>query len=135
MQEARNTAADHQYSLTGCQAREALGPNDASQRLDERTFVERDLVGKPKGSQLNVDFRNANVLSESTGIKMSRSQQIADRLMAGDAIPALPAGNVMGCKDPIARVKIFDPLSCLDDFSRDFVTQNQWGLLDAVPFH
>src|SRR5215475_3814687 len=55
--------------------------------------------------------------------------------MADDAIPALSAGYVMGRKDPVARAKIFDLFSCLYDFSRNFVTQNQWGLLDAVPFH
>jgi hypothetical protein len=55
--------------------------------------------------------------------------------MTGQAVTALSAGHVVGSKDPVAGLEISDPLAYFDNLAGDFVTQNQRGFLDAVPFH
>jgi hypothetical protein len=53
--------------------------------------------------------------------------------MAGKAIVAGVAGDVMGDRDSVPNPELRDVLSFLDDFSGDFVTENPGGLLDPIP--
>ena len=55
--------------------------------------------------------------------------------MPGQAVAALAAGNVVRGKNPIADFKIFDAGADLRDFPGNFMTQNERGFLDPIPFH
>ena len=85
---------------------ESLRAHDTGQRFDERSFVERHRVGNAQRSRLDVYFRHANVFSEAAGIEMGCAQQVAHRLMSGQAITALAARHVMRREDTIADFEV-----------------------------
>jgi len=135
MQQAGYAAADHEHGLTRGDAAEALRAHHARERLNERTFVESHAIGNAQRAELDIDLRHADVFGESTGIEMSRAQQVADRLVSRQTVTAFPAGHMVRSKNPIAGFKVFDPFPNFSHFTGNLVTQNQRRLLDPVPFH
>jgi hypothetical protein len=55
-------------------------------------------------------------------------------MVAGEAVVARVAGDVMVDGHAVADLVFRNAFADADDFARDFVPQNDRGLLDAVPF-
>src|SRR5687767_11726117 len=101
--------------------RKTLPSDDASQRLDERTFIEGQRIGNAQGAELDVDLRHADILGEAAGVEVCRAQQVAHRLTSSRAIAAFAAGHMVRGENPITYFKVFDPFADFRHFAGDLV--------------
>jgi hypothetical protein len=56
-------------------------------------------------------------------------------MLAGAAVAARVAGDVVGGDDPVARRETREPVADLDDLARDLVTEDQRRFRLAIPLH
>src|SRR3989338_11196824 len=75
----------------------------------------------------------SDVFSKSSRIKISFFDQFTNGMVSQSAIVALITGNMMRSRNTIPYFVLFYPVTDLNNFTADFVSQNMANFSSSIP--